>query len=204
MKAEQESLLTQLSLYTPFFACRSHPFCVICLPKKPTCVAAPSPKASFGRRRVCGRTEQRRPPVSKRCETKVRMAWGSFLIAAAALKTPTRNGYNAQDGNLTFCIGGWHEGGAGVTADPALAAQEALLRQATEGGEADAGLYSCMIDYSICSDLFVNLYIYIYIYIYIRLSQLKRRYFAKRQKQARQMQFCICSWWITLYVFIYL
>jgi len=26
----------------------------------------------------------------------------SFLIAAAALKTPTRNGYNAQGVNLTF------------------------------------------------------------------------------------------------------
>jgi len=39
---------------------------------------------------------------------------------------------------------------------PALAAQEALLRQATEGGEADAGLYSCMIDYSVCSYLVVN------------------------------------------------
>jgi len=32
------------------------------------------------------------------------MVWGSFLIAiaAAALKTPTRNGYNAQDVNLTL------------------------------------------------------------------------------------------------------
>jgi len=28
------------------------------------------------------------------------MVWGSFLIAAAALKTPTRNGYNAQGVNL--------------------------------------------------------------------------------------------------------
>jgi len=39
--------------------------------------------------------------------TKVRIGrvylWGSFLIAAAALKTPTRNGYNAQGGNLNFC-----------------------------------------------------------------------------------------------------
>jgi len=61
---------------------------------KPTRVAAPSPRASLGRRTVCGRTEQRRPPVSKRYETKVRMVWGSFLIAAAALKTPTRNCYN--------------------------------------------------------------------------------------------------------------
>jgi len=69
--------------------------------KKPTRVAAPS-KASLGRCTVCGRTEQRRPPVSKRYETEVRMVWGSFLIAAAALKTPTRNGYNAQGVNLTF------------------------------------------------------------------------------------------------------
>jgi len=30
------------------------------------------------------------------------MAWRSFLIAAAALKTPTRNVYNAQGVNLTF------------------------------------------------------------------------------------------------------
>jgi len=30
------------------------------------------------------------------------MVWGSFLIAAAALKTPTRNGHNAQGVNLTF------------------------------------------------------------------------------------------------------
>jgi len=28
--------------------------------------------------------------------------WGSFLIAAAALKTLTRNGYNAQGANLNF------------------------------------------------------------------------------------------------------
>jgi len=65
-------------------------------PKKATRVAAPSPRASLGRRTVCGRTEQRRPPGSTRYETKVRMVWGSFLIAAAALRTPTRNGYNDQ------------------------------------------------------------------------------------------------------------
>jgi len=36
------------------------------------------------------------------------MVWGSFLIAiaAAALKTPTRNGYNAQGVNLTFTWSG--------------------------------------------------------------------------------------------------
>ena len=72
-------------------------------PNKPTRVAAPSPRASLGRRAVCGRTEQRRPPVSKCYETKVRMGvWGSLLIASAALKAPTRNGYNAQGVNLTF------------------------------------------------------------------------------------------------------
>jgi len=32
-------------------------------------------------RTVCGRTEQRRPHGFKRGEPKVRMAWGSFLIA---------------------------------------------------------------------------------------------------------------------------
>jgi len=28
--------------------------------------------------------------------------WGRFLIAAAALKTPTKNGFNAQGVNLNF------------------------------------------------------------------------------------------------------
>jgi len=32
------------------------------------------------------------------------MVWGNFLIAAAALKTLTRNGYNAQGVNLTFLL----------------------------------------------------------------------------------------------------
>jgi len=30
--------------------------------------------------------------------------WGSFLIAAAALKTPTRNGYTAQGVNLNIYV----------------------------------------------------------------------------------------------------
>jgi len=38
--------------------------------------------------------------------TKVRIGrgylWGSFLIVAAALKTPTRNGYDAQGVNLNM------------------------------------------------------------------------------------------------------
>jgi len=71
-------------------------------PKKPNRVAAPSPRASLGLRAVCGRTEQRRPPVSKRYETKIRMVWGGGCNAAAALKTPTRNGYNAKGVNLTI------------------------------------------------------------------------------------------------------
>jgi len=83
-------------------------------------VAAPSTRASLGRRTVCGRTEQRMPPVSKRRETKVRMVWGSFLIAAAALKTPTKNGYNSQGVNLTFCLNfSYH----------------ALMRLSDEGGQ---------------------------------------------------------------------
>jgi len=36
-------------------------------------------------------------------ETKARMVWGSFLIAPAALKTPTRNGCNAQGVHLAIC-----------------------------------------------------------------------------------------------------
>ena len=74
-------------------------------PKKPTRVAAPSPRASLGRRTVCGRTEQRRPQGSKRCKTKVKLVWGRFLIAAAALKTPTRNGSNAQGSKLKSHLG---------------------------------------------------------------------------------------------------
>jgi len=69
-------------------------------PPKTTRVAAPLPGASLGRRTVCGRTGQRRPKGSKRCENEVRMVWGNVLTAAAALKTPTRNCYNAQGVNL--------------------------------------------------------------------------------------------------------
>jgi len=32
------------------------------------------------------------------------MVWWSFLIAAAALNTPTMNGYNVQGINLTFAF----------------------------------------------------------------------------------------------------
>jgi len=56
--------------------------------KKTTRVAAPSPRASLGRRTVCGRTEQRRPQGSKRCETKVRMLWEVFLLLQQRSKHP--------------------------------------------------------------------------------------------------------------------
>jgi len=72
----------------------------IYLPQKSTRVGAPSLRASLGRRTVCGSTEQRRPQGSKGCATKVRMVLGCFIIAAAALRTPTRIGYNAQGVNL--------------------------------------------------------------------------------------------------------
>ena len=51
-------------------------------------MAAPSPRGSLGRRTVCGRTEQRRPPASKR--TKVRLDWyeGVFLLLQQRSKHP--------------------------------------------------------------------------------------------------------------------
>ena len=101
------------------------------LPKKPTRVAAPSPRTSLRRRTVCGRTEQRRPLVSKRYETKVRMVWvrmvwGSFLIAAAALKTPTINGYNAQGVNPTFCFPSISRPRWSATSSPGCRARSAV------------------------------------------------------------------------------
>jgi len=58
------------------------------------------------------------------------MVWGSFLIAAAALKTPTRNGYNAQGVNFTFLVFGGGGGGWGI----AVAANRNLnfLRRGTQ------------------------------------------------------------------------
>jgi len=49
-------------------------------------------------------SQRKRDWCYKLLETKVRMVWGSFLVAAAALKTPTRNGSNAQGVNLTLYI----------------------------------------------------------------------------------------------------
>jgi len=52
--------------------------------------------------------------------TKVRIGrgylWGSFLIAAAALKTRTRNGYNAQGVNLNY-PGGTFDHWTAISAD---------------------------------------------------------------------------------------
>jgi len=45
-------------------------------------------------------------PGSKRYELKVRMVWGSFLIAAAALKTLTRNGYSAKASTSLVVLSG--------------------------------------------------------------------------------------------------
>jgi len=108
----------------------------------PTRAAAPSPNASLGRRAVCGRTEQRRPPGTKRYETKVRMVWGSFLIAAAALKTPTRNCCNAQGVNLAFTqqiskIRGCHPPAGGTKLEP--------WRSRGREPSADCSLPSCIV-----------------------------------------------------------
>jgi len=89
----------------------------ISAPKKLTRVAAPSPRASLGRRTVCGRTEQLSAAGFEALRnqllgptTRVRIGrgylWASFLIAAAALKTPTRNGYNAQGVNFNISLVG--------------------------------------------------------------------------------------------------
>jgi len=71
------------------------------------CVAAPSPRASLGRRmRTHGAVVGRRFRSVTKLTTTARIGrgyvWGRFLIAAAALKTPTRNSYNAQGVNLNL------------------------------------------------------------------------------------------------------
>jgi len=65
------------------------------------CNVLSSPNPPF----VCHRVNPfNRIGLRVRRVTKLRleMVWGSFLIAAAALKTATRNGYNAQGVNLTW------------------------------------------------------------------------------------------------------
>jgi len=72
---------------------------------KETNSRAPSPRASLGRRTVCERTEQHRPPVSKRYETKVRLVWGFFSYCCSnAQNTHEKWLYNAQGVNLIFFI----------------------------------------------------------------------------------------------------
>jgi len=158
--------------------------------KKLTRVAAPSPRASLGRRTVCGRTEQRRPAVSKRYETKVRMLWGSFLIAAAALKTPARLGHNAQGVNLTFsgsstpsppprhlraqpflCVW-WFQWRAGCVC--AAACGWAWCRREVDcprvwcGRLLRDGLHCCrQISIYLYLYLYIHIYIYVHMYIYI-------------------------------------
>ena len=52
---------------------------------------------------VVGRRFRSVTKLTAKVRTGVRgYLWVSFLIAAAALKTPTRNGYNAQGVNLKF------------------------------------------------------------------------------------------------------
>jgi len=67
-------------------------------------VAEGLPRTAYGMR-TNGAVVGRRFRSVTKLTTKVRIGgrgylWGSFLIAAAALKTPTRNGYNAQGVNL--------------------------------------------------------------------------------------------------------
>ena len=94
-----------------------------------------------------------------------RMVWGSFLIVAAALKTPTRNGYNAQGVNLTFYFllaGAAVGGGEGAFRGRVAPGQEgpAALRTGT------VYVYTHTHTYIyICTHL--SIYVYIYIYIYI-------------------------------------
>jgi len=58
--------------------------------------------ASQASRATPSSSRTRVDPSFEAYETKVRVVWGSFLIAAAAPKTPTRTGCNAQGVNLTF------------------------------------------------------------------------------------------------------
>jgi len=51
---------------------------------------------------VVGRRFRRATKLTTKVTLVRGYLWGSFLIAAAALKTPTRNGYNAQGVNLNF------------------------------------------------------------------------------------------------------
>jgi len=52
---------------------------------------------------VVGRRFRSVTKLTTKVRTGVRgYLWVSFLIAAAALKTPTRNGYNAKGVNLSF------------------------------------------------------------------------------------------------------
>jgi len=72
------------------------------------CFPPPPLRTAYGMR-THGAVVGRRFRSVTKLTTKIRIGkgylWGRFLIAAAALKTPTRNGYNAQGANLKFHLG---------------------------------------------------------------------------------------------------
>jgi len=96
--------------------------------------------------------------VSKRYETKIRMVWGSFILAAAALKTLTRNGYNALGINLTCLFCYWR-----VALHYASALQ---LMSSIISGNPSIYTYLYMFLY-VCIRIYVCIYMYMYMYVYV-------------------------------------
>jgi len=103
LSLKRDCLLSPMSVYDGGHLC----LCVN--PKKPTRVAAPSPRASLGRRTVCGRMDG----VGRRFRsaTKLRLecyggvfSYYCYCCSAALKKTLTRNGYityNAHKASTT-------------------------------------------------------------------------------------------------------
>ena len=81
--------------------------CILIYWSRGRTVAEGQPRTAYGMR-THGAVVGRRFRSVTKLTTKVRIGrdylWGSFLIAAAALKTPTRNCYNAQGVNLNFYV----------------------------------------------------------------------------------------------------
>jgi len=126
------------------------------------------PRESVGRRTVCGRTEQRRPPVSKRYETKGRMVWGSFPIAAAALKTPTRMVMTPKAAtslsvtfNTTCCF--LFSGG------PLVPRAHRVYKYVYIYIYIHMYMYDTYMCICICIYIYTYIYIYVYLFIYIYL-----------------------------------
>jgi len=102
------------------------------------------------------------------------MVWGSFLnaIAAAALKTPTRNGYNAQGVNLIFLLfrrficelfsyrKGWR-----LLLNPSLPC--CLLEGTHRVGGGEGEDVALELDQYVCMYIYLSISICIYIHIYI-------------------------------------